>query len=145
MHLIRQRIEASIARAKLFDPLDDRSAVLFVLQSGRSPDARKATEMDEIQMLSVAEAQRVRPNSLHRQLGLKCHQPIDAKDRVIEIASAGAIGEASVSIELSKQKIAHELGGIFEDSRREPSHLEHLQPQAHSSVRNRAYLSIIPR
>ena len=82
--------------------------------------------MDEIQMLSVAEAPHVRPNFFHRQLSLKRDQPIDAKDRVIEITSAGAIGEASVRIELSKQKIAHELGGIFEDFRREPSHLEHL-------------------
>jgi hypothetical protein len=110
----------------LFDPLEDRSAVIFVLQSGRSPDARKATEVDEIQMLSVAEAPQVRPNFFHRQLSLKRDQPIDAKDRVIKITSARAIGEASVRTELSKQKIAHELGGIFEDFRREPSHLEHL-------------------
>ena len=126
MHLIRQRIEASIARAKLFDPPDDRSAVIFVLQAGSSSDARQATEMDEIQMLSVAEAPRVRANFFHRQLSLKCDQPIDAKDRVIEIASSGAISEAAVLIELLEQKIAHELGGIFEDFRREPSHLEHL-------------------
>ena len=97
VHLVRLKIEAAIARAKLFDPLNDRAAGFFVLQTGSSSDARKATEMDEIQMLSVAEAPRVRPNFFHRQLSLKCNQPIDAKDRVIEITSAGAIGEAPVS------------------------------------------------
>jgi hypothetical protein len=123
---MRLKIEAAIARAKLFDPLDDRAAGSFVLQAGSSSDPRQATEMDEIQMLSVAEAPHVRPNLFHRQLSLKRDHPIDAKDRVIEITSAGTIGEASVRIELSKQKIAHERGGIFEDFRREPSHLEHL-------------------
>ena len=133
VHLVRLKIEAAIARAKLFDPLNDRAAGCFALQTGSRSDARKTTEMDEIQMLSVAEAQHVRPNFFHRQLSLKCNQPIDAKDCVIEIASAGAICEAPVSIELSKQKVAHQQGGISEDFRREPSHLEHLQPQAHAS------------
>ena len=82
--------------------------------------------MHEIQVLSVAEAPRIRPNFLHRQLSLEGNQPIDAKDRVIEITSAGSISEAPVLVELSKQKIAHELGRIFEDFRREPSHLEHF-------------------
>ena len=83
--------------------------------------------MDEIQMLSVAEAPHVRPNFFHWQLGLKRDQSIYAKDCVIEITSAAAVGEAAVLIELSQQKIAHELGGIFEHFRCETSHLEHLE------------------
>src|SRR4029077_3263884 len=109
---MRLKIEAPIARAKLFDPLDDRAAGFFVLQAGSSSDPRKATKVDEIQMLSVAEAPHVRPNFFHGQLSLKRDQPIDAKDRVIEIDSSGAISEAAVLIELLEQKIAHELGGI---------------------------------
>jgi hypothetical protein len=126
VRLIWLKTEAAIARAKLFDSLNDRTARFFVLQTGSSPDTRQATEMDEIQMLSVAEAAHVRPNFFHRRLSLKRDQPIDAEGRVIEITSARAISEAPVPIELSKQKIAHELGGISEDFRREPSHLDHL-------------------
>ena len=126
VHLIRLKIEAAIARAKLLDPLDDCAAGFFVLQAASSSYARQGTEIHEIQMLSVSEAPHVRSNLFHRQLSLKCDQAIDAKDRVIEITSAVAVDEAPVPIELSKQKIARELGGISEDFRREPSHLEHL-------------------
>jgi hypothetical protein len=64
--LIWLKIEAAIARAKLFDPLEDRATRFFVLQAGGSPGARQATELDEIQMLPVAEAPHVRSNFLHR-------------------------------------------------------------------------------
>jgi hypothetical protein len=82
--------------------------------------------MHEIQVLSLAEGPRVRANFLHRQLSLEGNQPVDAKDRVVEITSAGSISEAPVVADLSKQEIAHELGGISKDSRRKPSHLEHF-------------------
>ena len=133
VHLVRLKIEAAIARAKLFDPLNDRAAGSFALQTGSRPDARKTTEMDEIQMLSIAKAPGVGANLFDRKLSLERNQSIDTKDCVVEISSAAAICEAAVSIELSKQKVAHQLGGISEDFRREASHLEHLQPQAHAS------------
>jgi hypothetical protein len=126
VHLIWLKIEAAIARAELFDPLHDCATGFLVLQAGSNSDTGKATEMDEIQMLSVAEAPHVGPNFFHRQLSLKRNQSIDAKDSVVEITSAGAIGKAPIPIELSKQKIVHERGGIPEDFRREPSHLDHL-------------------
>jgi hypothetical protein len=119
-------MEAAIARAKLFDPLKDRTTRFFVLQVGSSSDARQATEMHEIQVLSVAEGPRIGPNFLHRQLSLEGNQSIEAKDRVIKITSAGSISEAPILRELSPQKIAHEPRRIFEDFRREPSHLEHF-------------------
>jgi hypothetical protein len=125
VRLVRLRIVPAIAGAKLFNPLDDRPAAIFVLQAGRSSDARKATEMYEIQMLSVAEAPHVRPIFSGR-IGLKRSQRINAKNRVIEIASTGAIGEAPVRVELSKQKVVDEAGRISVDFGCEPSHLEHL-------------------
>ena len=59
VQLIWLKVEAAIARAKLFDSLDNCATRFFVLDAGSSSDAREATEMHEIQVLSVAEASRV--------------------------------------------------------------------------------------
>jgi len=62
---------------------------------------------------------------------LQGQQSFDAKDGVVEVTSATAIAEATVGILLTSVEVLDERGGISQEFRRQPRHLQHLQSDAH--------------
>jgi hypothetical protein len=82
--------------------------------------------MDKIHLLSISEPPHVCLDFFFGDFSLQREQAVEPEDGVIEITFAGPVREPAIASQLPQQKTAHELGGIFEDSWGESSHLEHL-------------------
>src|SRR5207247_5005720 len=61
-------------------------------------------------------------------------QPIEAENRVVQIAFAAAILESSVFVLLALQKMANEFSGFSQKLGRQPRDLQHFQAEAHGSA-----------
>src|SRR5438477_239893 len=88
-----------------------------------------ASACSAVEVLAVPEMLQIETHLLDGRILPERDQAFEGKDRVVEVALAGAVAGAAVFVELVAQKPGDGLSGFLKEVGRQPRDLQHFEPQ----------------